>query len=366
MPRAAVLTARNHPLEILDLALQPPRMGEVLVRLAASGICHSDRSLQEGTVPVELPIVLGHEGEGVVEEVGPEVPDLKPGDHVVLSWIPQCGQCYFCTMGQPELCATGWVHMIDGTLLDGTTRFSRNGQDIHQAVYCGTFSEQTVVPAMCAVKIDSDFPLQLAALIGCGVLTGVGAAMNTASISPGMSVAIVGCGGVGLNVVQGARLAGAERVIAVDRLADKLALAERFGATDLVDASGADPVAQVKDMTSGRGGDVALEVVGSADTVLAATSMTRRGGQVVLVGLPSPDVLYPLPLAGILHSAPGIQGSTYGSSDIRRDIPKLIALYQSGDLLLKELVSGVLTLDQVNDGLDALDRGDVTRSVIAY
>ncbi|HXN61151.1 MAG TPA: zinc-binding dehydrogenase [Acidimicrobiales bacterium] len=255
---------------------------------------------------------------------------------------------------------------MDGTLLDGTTRFSRNGKDVHQAVYCGTFSEQTVVPAIGAVKIDPDVPLHCAALIGRCVLTGVGAAMNTAAIGPGMSVAIVGCGGVGLNVVQGAKLAGSERIIAIDRLADKLALAERFGATDLVDASGSDPVALVRDLTSGRGVDVTIEAVGRFDTVLAATSMTRRGGQVVLVGLPSPEVLYPLPIASILHSAQRIQGSTYGSSDIRRDVPKLIEFYQQGDLLLDELVSGVLTLDEINDGLDAVERGEVTRSIIQY
>src|SRR3954453_7766576 len=246
MAKAAVMTGIDQPLEIReDVEVESPHAGEVKVRMAASGVCHSDLSMQNSTIMAMAPIVLGHEGAGIVEEVGEGVTSVKPGDHVVVSWVPQCGDCYFCQRDQGELCEAGGVAMATGGLLDGTTRFSMNGQPLMQMASSGTFSEVAVIPAIGAVKIPDDVPMKVAALIGCGVLPGFGAATNTADIRKGDTVAVIGCGGVGLNVIQGARVAGADRIIAVDQVETKLALAKQFGATDVVNASQSDPVGQV-------------------------------------------------------------------------------------------------------------------------
>ena len=240
MPKAAILTALEQPLEIHDVELDSPHAGEVKIRLGASGVCHSDLSMQNGTLMGIAPIVLGHEGAGVIEEVGEGVTDLEPGDHVVVSWVPQCGECFFCQHGQGELCKAADASLASGGLLDGTPRFKWNGAPLSQMAASGTFSEYSVIPAIGAVKIPDDVDMKVAALIGCGVLTGVGAALNTADIKKGDTVAVVGCGGVGLNVIQGAKYAGAERIIAVDMVDSKLALAQKFGATDTVNAGASD------------------------------------------------------------------------------------------------------------------------------
>lgn len=366
MPRAAVLTQVGSPLEIWDLELEAPRAGEVMVRMGASGICHTDVSGREGTgFPLIPPIVLGHEAAGVIEAVGTGVSHLVPGDHVVLSFVPQCGQCSFCTTDQAYLCEVPTPYLVSGTLLDGTTRFRHGDTPVRQGGFMGSFSEATVVPAIGAVKIPRDVPLTSAALIGCGVLTGTGAAMRTARIQPGDAVVVVGCGGVGLNAVQGAHIAGAERIIAVDRVPSKLEKAALFGATDLVDANATDPVEAVMQLTR-RGADVGIEVIGRADTIAQTSAMTRRGGQVVLVGVPPMDVHYPVPVGGMIFSAQHVIGCAYGSADIHRDIPRLIELYQQGKLLLDELISNRITLDQVNDGMDAIHHGEVARTVIEF
>ena len=367
MPKAAILTGLEKPLEIRDVDLEAPRAGEVRVRLAASGVCHSDLSMQNGTLMSATPVVLGHEGAGVIEEVGQGVEHLKPGDHVVISWVPQCGTCFFCERGQGELCEIGSVSMATGGLLDGTTRFSMDGAPLFQMAASGTFSEASIIPAIGAVKIPDDVPLKSAALIGCGVLTGVGAALNTASIRQGDTVAVIGCGGVGLNVIQGARIAGADRIIAIDQVESKLALAKRFGATDVINASQGDALPQVMELTAQRGADVAFEVIGLQQTIDQTIAITRRGGQAILVGVPKMDVMVTVPaFFGIVLMEKTIKGCWYGSSNVHRDVPKLVDLYKSGELKLDELISRTITLDQVNEAFDAMKTGEVARSVIEY
>src|SRR6478609_5520829 len=256
MTKAAIATAVGAPLEIVDIDVADPKAGEVRIELGASGVCHSDLSVVNGVLPIALPAILGHEGAGTITQVGEGVGNLAVGDRVVVSWVPQCGECYMCTHDQGELCEVGSMASMSGGLLDMTSRASRDGQPISVMAASGTFAEEIVIPAIGAVKIDKDVPITAGALIGCGVLTGFGAAVNTASIRKGDSVAVIGCGGVGLNVIQGAKHAGAERIIAVDMVEGKLARAEKFGATTLVNAK-ADPVAQVMELSGGRGADVA-------------------------------------------------------------------------------------------------------------
>jgi S-(hydroxymethyl)glutathione dehydrogenase/alcohol dehydrogenase len=254
-----------------------------------------------------------------------------------------------------------------GGLLDGTTRFTSGGTPLFQMAGAGTFSEYTVIPAVGAVKIPRDVDLRVAALIGCAVLTGVGAALNTARIRAGDSVAVIGCGGVGLNVIQGARVAGAERIIAVDTAPKKLQMARRFGATDTVDASAGDPVSTVMGLTSERGADVAFEVVGLGPTIEQAIRMARRGGQAVLVGVPRMDVTVTLPaFVGIVLAEKSIQGCWYGSSDVQRDVPRILGLWRDGRLNLEGLISEEITLAGINDAFDAMVSGEVARSVVVY
>ena len=367
MPRAAVCVGLNEPLEIQDVDLEAPRAGEVLVRMGASGVCHSDLSIQNGTLMGSFPMVLGHEGAGVIEQLGDGVTDLAVGDHVVVSWVPQCGQCFFCKKGQGFLCEAGQMAMVTGGLLDGTTRFSRNGEPIRQMACSGTFSEQAVIPAIGAVKIPDDVPLEIGALIGCGVLTGVGAALNTANIRKGDTVAVVGCGGVGLNVIQGARIAGAAEIIAVDMLPTKLDMAKEFGATTIVNASDGDPVGKVLELTQQRGVDVAFEVIGLKQTIEQTIMMTRRGGEAILVGVPRMEIMLELPaFFGVVLMSKTIKGCWYGSSNVQQDVPRLLEYYQRGELKLDELISRRIKVDEVNDAFSAMEAGEVARSVIQY
>jgi S-(hydroxymethyl)glutathione dehydrogenase/alcohol dehydrogenase len=368
MAKAAVMTGLDQPLEIrTDVEVESPRAGEVKVRMGASGVCHSDLSMVNGTMMAATPIVLGHEGAGVIEEVGEGVTGLAPGDHVIISWVPQCGECFFCKRGQAQLCEQANIALASGGLLDGTTRFTSGGAPLYQMAASGTFSEVTVIPAIGAVKIDPGIDMKVAALIGCGVLTGTGAALNTANIRKGDTVAVVGCGGVGLNVIQGARIAGAGEIIAVDMNETKLQMAKQFGATTSVNASQGDPVSQVMDLTQQRGADVAFEVIGLPQTIDQTITMTRRGGQAILVGVPRMDVMVNLPaFFGVVLAEKTIKGCWYGSSDVRRDVPKLIDLYQKGELKLDELISRTITVDQVNEAFDAMKTGEVARTVITY
>lgn len=367
MPKAAVCTALDTPLEIADLDLMDPQAGEVRVQLGASGVCHSDVSVTNGTLPIPLPAVLGHEGAGTITQVGEGVDHLKIGDHVVISWVPQCGECYMCRHDQGELCEVGAMASMTGGMLDMSTRFSWNGQPIVQMSAAGTFAEETVIPSISAVKIDDSIPFTVAALIGCGVLTGFGAAVNTADIREGDTVVVVGAGGVGLNTIQGAKHAGAGKIIAVDMVDGKLENATKVGATDVVNASDGDALSKVMELSEGRGADVAFEVIGYPETILQTFQMTRRGGQAILVGVPKLDATITLsPGMDFVINEKQLRGCWYGSSNVHRDVPKLAALYQAGSLKLDELVSREITLDQVNDAMANMGSGDIARSVITY
>jgi NDMA-dependent alcohol dehydrogenase len=367
MPKAAVCAAINESLEVVDVELDDPKAGEVRVQMGASGVCHSDLSVVNGTLLSPLPSVLGHEGAGIVQSVGDGVSRVKAGDHVVLSFVPQCGTCYMCTHDTPEMCETGFLAMALGAQLDMTPRFSRNGAALHQMSALGTFSEELVCPEISVVKIDADVPFTSAALIGCGVLTGFGAAANTADISKGDTVAVIGCGGVGLNAIQGAKWKGAERIIAIDRFDSKLDMAKQFGATDLVNAGNGDPVAQVHELTGGHGVDVSFEVIGLKDTVQQAFAMARRGGQAIIVGVPKMEQIMEIPIAmELLVNEKQVRGSWYGSSDVRRDVPRLVELYKDGTLKLDELVSRRIGLDGINEAFTSMEAGEVARSVVDY
>jgi S-(hydroxymethyl)glutathione dehydrogenase/alcohol dehydrogenase len=367
MTKAAVLTGVDTPLEIRDdIDVAAPGPGEVRVKMGASGVCHSDLSVLNGTIPMPTPIVLGHEGAGTVLDVGDGVTDVAPGDHVVLSFVPNCRNCYFCNRGQGWLCEKSAMAVMGG-LLDGTTRLTSGGAPLHQMAMLGTFAEEAIVPEISMVKIDQDVPLKVAALIGCGVLTGVGAATNTASIREGDTVAVIGCGGVGLNVIQGARIAGAGEVIAIDTFDSKLEMARKFGATQTVKAGEDDAASVISAASGGRLADVTFEVIGLKDTIMQALALTRNGGECVLVGVPRMDAILEIPAAfEFLYLNKSIKGCWYGSSNVHEDVPKLLDLYRDGKLALDELISREIAVEAVNEAFDAMQSGEVARSVITY
>jgi S-(hydroxymethyl)glutathione dehydrogenase / alcohol dehydrogenase len=367
MITAAVLHGTGEDVKVHDdIEIAPPGPGEAKVKIVASGVCHSDLSVQNGTIPLPPPIVLGHEGAGIVEEVGEGVTTVKPGDHVVLSFVPSCGECYMCKRGQSYICEKSAMAGAGG-MLDGSTRLTLGGEPLRQMAMCGTFGNYAIVPEISLVKIDDDVDLRYAALIGCGVLTGVGAALNTADIRPGDTVAVIGCGGVGLNVIQGAKIAGATKIIAVDMFESKLEMAKQFGATDVVKADEGDPVANVMALNGGRGVDTAFEVIGLGATIEQAINMARNGGEAVLVGVPRMDVMLNLNAAfTFLYLAKTVKGCWYGSSNVQQDVPKLINLYKEGKLKLEELVSREIGVDGVNDAFAAMQSGEVARSLITH
>ncbi len=358
--------AGTHPLALEELELAPPGPGEVLVEIAAAGLCHSDLSVINGTRPWPLPLVLGHEAAGVVREAGAGVTDLKPGDHVVFSFLPVCGRCMNCVSGRGWLCERGVAANRAGTLLTGACRFSHSdGRKLFHHLGVSGFSQFTVAARESLVKIDSEVPLEIAVLFGCAVMTGVGAVVNTAKVSPGTSVAVFGLGGVGLSAVLGARVAGAWPIVAVDRLAPKLELARQCGATHTVDASQADPIAAVRDATNG-GAETAIEAVGSEQVIAQAYAATRRGGKTVAIGLPHPSRQLTIPAVSLIAEERQLMGSYMGSCVPQRDIPRFINLYRAGLLPVQLLKSREIQLDQVNEAFDALDRGEVARQVIRF
>ncbi|MHB8669077.1 MAG: Zn-dependent alcohol dehydrogenase [Acidimicrobiales bacterium] len=356
--RAAVLEAVGRPLVVDDVILRPLGPRGVRVRLSATGVCHTDLSLQNGTIPHPVPAVLGHEGAGVVAEVGPEVSTLSVGDHVIVSWIVPCRRCRFCLGGQPVLCERGMDHAFAGPY--GAWR----GRDVVAALGTATFAEETVVPDGALVRIDRSVPAEVAALIGCGVATGVGAVLNSARVRPGESVAVIGCGGVGLAALQGARLSGASPIVAVDRVSAKLTMATENGATEVVDASAKDAASAVREVTGGVGVDHAFEAVGRADTILAAYAMARRGGTVTIVGAGAFDDPVSFSAMQLMVDAKTVRGCVYGSTDPQRDFPRLVELHQAGAIDVARLVSRRITLDEVNDAFEAMAAGEVARSVI--
>ena len=363
MVRGAVLYNFHEALKVETLELNPPRADEVVDKVAASGVCHSDLSVQQMKLPIPPPVVLGHEGAGIVEEVGKDVTTLEQGDHVVLSWVENCGRCHYCIAGTVHLCEKNQQGLMTGE----ENVFQKGDIDIARMAGVGSFADHTVVRATAAIKIPDDVPLDRACLVGCGVMTGVGAVINTAKVRPGQTVAVFGCGGVGLNVIQGAALSGASRIIAVDLSKAKLELAKVFGATDLVDASGGtDATDAVRALTEGLGVDYAFEVIGVPAVIVQAFLSVKRGGKVIVVGVPPFGSEVPIPGFSLPLEEKSVIGSLYGSANMRRDMPKLIELYMRGRLKIDELVSRRIKLDDVNAAFEAMEKGEVARSVIVY
>jgi alcohol dehydrogenase len=363
---AATPYAKTKPLSIETLELKPPGPGEILVKMGAAGLCHSDLSVINGDRPRPTPMALGHEAAGVVEELGAGVTDLKKGDHVVLVFIPSCGHCNPCAEGRPALCEPGAAANTAGTLMSGVGKLFRNdGSQVYHHMGCSAFAEYAVVSRYSAVKVDSSLPLEEAALFGCAVLTGVGAVVNTAQVRAGASVAVVGLGGVGLASILGAVAAGARSVVAVDLSAEKLALAKELGATHTFNAAEADLVDKVKAATKG-GVDYAIEMAGSTRAFETAYRITRRGGTTVTAGLPPPTATWGMPSTNLVAEERTIKGSYIGTCVPSRDLPRYIELYQMGKLPVNRLMSGKLTLDQINEGFDLLHEGKAVRQVVTF
>jgi S-(hydroxymethyl)glutathione dehydrogenase/alcohol dehydrogenase len=358
--KAAVLNQVNEPLQIEQIDIRRPKHGEVLVRTVASGVCHSDLHFMEGLWPTPLPVVLGHEAAGVVEEVGEGVTYVSAGDPVVLSFAPFCGTCRDCVSGRPHLCTNPAARYPAGQ--EAGPRLTRNGAPVNQFANVASFAEYMLVPESGVVKPPEGMPLDKAALVGCSVMTGVGAVVNTARVQPGDTVAVLGAGGVGLNVIQGAVLAGAARIIAVDMLDNKLAYARTMGATDTVNASTDDPVKAVQELVRG-GVDYAFEAIGNTAAGAQAFDMVRRGGTAVIVGMMPFGSKLELNGAAFLGEK-GVKGSFYGSTRFRVDMPRLCEFYLRGRLKLDELVSRHYPLDQINEAYDAMKKGEVARSVL--
>jgi alcohol dehydrogenase len=375
--RAAVLEAMgasppfasSKPLVIETLELDPPGPGEVLIRLKAAGLCHSDLSVINGDRPRPMPMALGHEAAGIVEQIG-SIPDgaggtgLAVGDHVVCVFVPSCGHCEPCMVGRPALCEPGAVANAAGTLLSGARRMRRSdGTAVNHHLGVSAFGEYATVSTRSVVKVDPDLPFDEAALFGCAVLTGVGAVFNTARLPAGSSAAVVGLGGVGLSSLLGAIAAGARQVVAIDLSAEKLAFARELGATEIVNAADSAAIEQVKDATNG-GVEYAFELAGSTRALDLAFRITKRGGTTVTAGLPPPTATMPLPPVILTAEERTLKGSYIGTAVPGRDIPHYIELYQRGRLPVDRLMSGTLNIDEINEGFDRLHEGQAIRQVI--
>jgi len=363
--RAAVLREIKKPLVIEQLEVAEPGPGEVSVRIAAAGVCHSDYHFMNGDLLIGLPCVLGHEGAGVVDAVGEGVKAVAPGDHVVHLFRASCGRCHFCQKGRPALCWMAAQLRVTGHLLDGTSRFGTpTGEEIKHFLGVSCFAERTVVPEQGVVKIRKDVPLSVAALMGCSVMTGVGAVMNTARVEAGASVLVIGAGGVGLNCVMGARLLGAHPIIAADQLDSKLEMATEFGATHAVNSARQDLVAAVRELTGGEGVDYAFEAIGIPALMAAAFAATRRGGTATCVGIAPAGAEMSIGAGELVYSEKILQGSYYGTSRPQADMPRLLDLYMAGRLPLDRLLSRTYPLEEVNEAYRALLAGEVARSVL--
>jgi NDMA-dependent alcohol dehydrogenase len=361
--KAALCRAHNTPVVIEPIAVDGPKRGEATVKLGACGVCHSDLSAITGTIALPLPLVLGHEGAGVVEEVGEGVSGLAKGDHVIFSFIYMCGKCRFCVSGRPVLCLEQGKALT--TPLEGTPRVrDARGEPLNIFSGCGSMAEYATVSAENLIKIDPKIPLDCAALVGCGVTTGVGAVFNTAKVAPGSSVAVFGCGGVGLSVIQGARIAGAERIIAIDTLQPKLEMAKKFGATDTILFT-EDPTKALKKMTGG-GPDYAFECVGSGELAAAAYRAIRRGGLAVVVGVAKPGDSTSVRTMTLPFEEKTLTGSYFGSCVPRVDFPRMLALYLAGKLKLEELITRRYSIDEAAQAFADLQAGKNARGVIVF
>ncbi len=371
--KAAVLTetglshpyARSKPLRIQSFELATPGDDEVLVKIRAAGLCHSDLSVINGSRPRPTPMVLGHEAAGVVVETGSCVDEFSPGDHVVLVFVPSCGHCVPCAEGRPALCEPGAAANNDGSLISGGRRLYRNGEPVNHHLGVSAFAEYAVVSRNSVIKIDPDLSFAEAALFGCAVITGAGAVLNTARVKAGLSVAVIGLGGVGLNSILGARLAGASQVIAIDLKEEKLTLAKQLGATDLFRADAPECVSRIHEMTAG-GVNYAFEMAGSTTALELAWKITRRGGKTITAGLPHPEHKLSLPAVQIVGEERTLKGSYLGSCVPIRDIPAYIKLYQQGMLPVDKLMGETISLDEINAAFDRLAAGESTREIIVF
>src|SRR5690242_6123804 len=363
--QAAVLNAMNQPMAIETLDMAPLGPTDVLVRVRASGLCHTDLEVIQGALAYPLPIVLGHEGAGVVEAVGSEVTQVRAGDHVICSWNPHCGHCFYCERDLPILCEPFSRNQPRGFLLDGRSRMSRDGAIVHHYSVTSTHAQYSVVPESGAIVIPKEIAFDRACIIGCGVMTGVGAAVRKAKVEAGANVVVIGCGAVGLNVIQGAKLVDAGQIVAVDVGPAKLERARQFGATHTIDASQADVVEQVKALTAGRGADYVFEAAGQPPTFRLAVEAVRPGGQVVWLGKVNVDQEVSFRW-GSLMGERRIVRSSYGDARPRRDFPWLVHEYLAGRLLLDQMITRRIKLSEINDGFAALARGEGIRTVVMF
>ena len=360
----ALVSSENDKCAVEEVSLDPPKAGELRIKMAATGVCRSDHSVIAGILPLPKPIVLGHEGAGIVDEVGEGVTGFAAGDHVVLSFNPACGHCFFCTKQQPHLCDAG---APDGKMLDGTSRVHRqDGSDLGVMQFLGCMAEYAIVPAISAQTIDKSFPLDKAALVGCGVMTGVGAAINTAGVTPGSSAAVFGCGGIGLSIIQGCRIAGARQIIAVDVADNKLEMAKHFGATDVVNGSVDNGVMKCKELTGGVGPDFTFEAAGVPQLMAEANIAARRGGTATIVGVGS--MTDNVPFNALLLSLDGktLKGSYYGDTNFHHDFPMLLDMYRIGKLNLDDMVTATYTIDEAPRAFEDMEAGKNARGVIVY
>ncbi|MBI2764399.1 MAG: zinc-dependent alcohol dehydrogenase family protein [Chloroflexi bacterium] len=371
--RAAVLGAmgrprpygQSRPLDVAEVQLDPPGPGEVLVKVAAAGLCHSDLSVINGDRPRPMPMALGHEASGVVEECGPDVSDLARGDHVVFVFVPSCGHCLPCAEGRPALCEPAAAANGAGTLLSGARRIHWDRGQLNHHLGVSAFAEYATVSRRSLVKVDERVPLDEAALFGCAVLTGVGAVVNTARVSVGATVAVVGLGGVGLASLLGAIAAGAGRVVAIDISDERLAFARELGATDAFNATAPDCVARVRAETGG-GVEFAFELAGSVRALETAYAVTRRGGTTVTAGLPPPDATFSFPPVQLVAEERTLKGSYVGACVPVRDVPRYVSLYRQGRLPVDRLLTHRLPLDDINEGFERLAGGHAIRQVVTF
>jgi S-(hydroxymethyl)glutathione dehydrogenase/alcohol dehydrogenase len=365
--RAAVAFEAKRPLEIAEIDLEGPRRGECLVRLAATGVCHTDAYTLSGRDPEGLfPVVLGHEGAGVVEEVGPGVTSVAPGDHVIPLYIPECRECRYCLSGRTNLCVKLRATQGKGLMPDGTSRLSHRGRMLHHYMGTSTFAECTVLPEIALAKVRKDAPLDKVCLLGCAVTTGIGAVLHTARVEPGSSVAVFGLGGVGLSVVQGAVMAGAERIIAIDVNPRKFALAREFGATECLNPKEVPDLVQAVVETTDGGVDYSFECVGDVELMGKALACTQRGwGQAIIIGVAGAgEEIHARPF--LLVTGRSWRGTAFGGTKGRTQLPRFVDRYMAGRIRLDEMVNAVLPLERINEAFDRMREGDVIRSVIRY
>ncbi|GEM46376.1 Zn-dependent alcohol dehydrogenase [Deinococcus cellulosilyticus] len=365
MIQAALLREVGTSPEVVSVDLQAPGPGQVQVRVKAAGLCQSDLSVIYGKIPQLTPLILGHEGAGVVEQVGEGVTGFQVGEHVIFNWVPSCGHCWYCEHERTDLCEEAFMQMTLGTQTDGSTPFALQGEEVYQFSQTSCFAEQTVVPENALVKIDRDLPFEVAAVMGCAVLTGFGAVKHTAQVTPGSTVAVIGCGGVGLNVIQTAKLMGATTIIAMDRTEQKLQDARDFGATHTLNPLHTpDLIGATLDLTDQLGVDFAFEVVGRPETIQQAYGLARKGGKVIVVGVASPDQEVTFNAFALPAESKVITGSWYGQARMEEDIPEITRLYQEGKLKLQELISHRYPLEQLHEAIHTLEAGEARRIIL--